>query len=188
MAPCWRLNQELRPCFNDLEDEIYKLLERSVANQFVSMNEEHMEWNRKHFNPGLLNPAIDRFRETLFCLKMRYTIVFAITGHTDYLALTKKTDIPRPALPTRPSTMERSEQEHFRNATAVSTLKKSSTFTTENEQSVHEGYLRMQPVTPAGNNSFNNLELNGPTKLEDYVTCFPSTLTLFEAPIGKIHF
>lgn len=67
MLSCWRLNPELRPSFSDLEDGIYKLLERNIANQFISMNDPYMEWNSRHFNPA----------------------------QTDYLKLVKSPEIPK---------------------------------------------------------------------------------------------
>lgn len=67
MLSCWRLNPELRPSFCDLEDGIYKLLERNIANQFISMNDPYVEWNSRHFNPA----------------------------QTDYLKLVKSPEIPK---------------------------------------------------------------------------------------------
>lgn len=67
MSACWRLNPELRPSFIDLEDGIYKLLERSIANRFIILNEPYVKWNAQHFSPA----------------------------QTDYLKLVKSPEIPK---------------------------------------------------------------------------------------------
>lgn len=67
MSSCWRLNPELRPCFIDLEDGIYKLLERSIANRYIILNEPYVKWNAQHFSPA----------------------------QTDYLKLVKSPEIPK---------------------------------------------------------------------------------------------
>lgn len=67
MLSCWRLKPELRPSFGELEDELYKLLERNTANRFISLNESYQQWNTRHFNPY----------------------------QPDYLKLVKSPDIPR---------------------------------------------------------------------------------------------
>lgn len=52
MTSCWRMNAEIRPNFNDLEDRIYRLLERNVANLYIDMNETNMKSNVDRLNDG----------------------------------------------------------------------------------------------------------------------------------------
>ncbi|XP_055305946.1 vascular endothelial growth factor receptor 2-like [Sitodiplosis mosellana] len=52
MLSCWRMNAELRPTFNDLEDKIYRLLERNVANQYIDLNEPYLKANMNPLHSG----------------------------------------------------------------------------------------------------------------------------------------
>lgn len=52
MLSCWRINAELRPTFGDLEERIYRLLERNVATRYIDLNEPYMIANLNRFNSG----------------------------------------------------------------------------------------------------------------------------------------
>ena len=46
------MNGELRPTFNDLEDKIYRLLERNVATHYIDLNEPYLKSNVNRLNSG----------------------------------------------------------------------------------------------------------------------------------------
>lgn len=46
------MNAELRPTFNDLEDKIYRLLERNVATHYIDLNEPYLKSNVNRLNSG----------------------------------------------------------------------------------------------------------------------------------------
>lgn len=52
MLSCWRMNAELRPTFNDLEDKIYRLLERNIATHYIDLNEPYLKSNVNRLNSG----------------------------------------------------------------------------------------------------------------------------------------
>lgn len=55
MLSCWHINPDRRPFFNGLERNISRLLERSVAEYYISLNEPYEEENANNLNFGQID-------------------------------------------------------------------------------------------------------------------------------------
>lgn len=71
MLSCWRVNPIKRPFFNQLERNISKLLESSVAEHYIRLNEPYEEENANNLK----------------------------SGQIDYIALMASPDQPAPPIP-----------------------------------------------------------------------------------------
>lgn len=71
MLSCWCANPESRPLFHSLEKSIGKLLENSVAEHYIDLNEPYLKSNVSNFEEG----------------------------HVDYLSSMAAPDCPPPAIP-----------------------------------------------------------------------------------------
>ena len=83
MLSCWQLVPKTRPLFNELEEKITKMMDRSVSQHYIVMNEPYLKMN------------INRFS----------------IGQTDYIAGMSSPDCPSPPIPdTGPNFQEYIEQ------------------------------------------------------------------------------
>lgn len=71
MLSCWYFKPEKRPKFNQLEDEISKILGKLDSQHYIDLNAPYLEANQSRFN----------------------------SGKTDYLALLKSPDCQAPHVP-----------------------------------------------------------------------------------------
>lgn len=79
MQACWRMNGELRPTFTDLEDRVYRLLDRNVANRFIDMNEPYLKSNVNQLNAGQ---------------KDYLKLLFVKMTSSGYVSMLPKTNVP----------------------------------------------------------------------------------------------
>lgn len=52
MLSCWRLAPETRPLFDELKKSLSTLLDTSVAEQYVSLNEPYLKANMEKYKDG----------------------------------------------------------------------------------------------------------------------------------------
>ncbi|XP_055309604.1 vascular endothelial growth factor receptor kdr-like [Sitodiplosis mosellana] len=57
MLSCWRVKPESRPLFDELEENISKLLETSVAKHYINLNEPYLKANVEKYNCGTTDYA-----------------------------------------------------------------------------------------------------------------------------------
>ena len=83
MLSCWQLVPKTRPLFNELEEKITKMMDRSVSQHYIVMNEPYLRMNVNRFS----------------------------TEPTDYFALMGSPDCQSPPVPnTGPNFQEYMEQ------------------------------------------------------------------------------